>query len=93
MFRSISARRRQQTNPWFRRGTLFRAALDMLRAAKEPLTVAQVTAAVLTAKGITDATERQRRGVEAGIRSCLETNAGKTVCRVGEGVPRRWRVA
>jgi hypothetical protein len=91
--RAISARRRQQTNPWFRRGTLFRAALDVLRAAKEPLTVAQVTAAVLAARGITDATERQHRGVEAGIRSCLETNAGKTVLRVGEGVPRRWSLA
>ncbi len=91
--RAISARRRQQTNPWFKRGTLFRVALDVLRAAKEPLTVAQVTAAVLTARGITDATERQYRGVEAGIRSCLETNAGKTVQRVGEGVPRRWRIA
>jgi hypothetical protein len=90
--RAISARRRQQTNPWFRRGTLFRAALDVLRAAKEPLTVAEVTAAVLTARGITDATERQRRGVEAGIRSCLETNAGKTVQRAGEGHPMRWSV-
>jgi len=90
--RTIAARRRQQTNPWFKRGTLFRAALDVLRAAKEPLTVAQVTAAVLTTRGITDATERQQHGVEAGIRSCLETNAGKTVFRVGEGVPRRWSV-
>ncbi len=90
--RTISARRRQQTNPWFRRGTLFRAALDVLRAAKEPLTVAQITAAVLAARGVTDATTRQRQGVEAGIRSCLETNAGKTVARVGEGVPKRWKV-
>ncbi len=89
--RSISIRRRVTGNPWFKRGTLFREALDVLRNATEPLTVAGVTAAVLEAKDITNATERQRKGIEAGIRSCLETNAGKTVQRVGEGVPKRWR--
>jgi hypothetical protein len=91
--RTISARRRQKTNPWFKRGTLFREALDVLRKAAGTLTVAEVTDGVLAAKGIKDATTAQRRGVEAGIRSCLEANDGKTVQRVGEGVPRRWKVA
>ena len=90
--RTISARRRQKTNPWFKRGTLFREALDVLRVATGPLTFAEVTDAVLAANGIRDATDKQRRGVEAGIRSCLEANAGKTVQRVGDGVPKRWRV-
>jgi hypothetical protein len=31
--RAISARRRVTGNPWFKRGTLFRAALDVLRTA------------------------------------------------------------
>ena len=87
--RTISARRRQKTNPWFKRGTLFREALGVL-GRPQGLTVAEITAGVLAAKGIRDATDQQRRGVEAGIRSCLETNAGKTVRRVGEGVPKRW---
>ena len=42
--RTIAARRRQKTNPWFRRGTLFREALDMLRKATGPMTVREVTA-------------------------------------------------
>jgi hypothetical protein len=42
--RTISARRRQKTNPWFKRGTLFREALDALRKATGPLTVAEITA-------------------------------------------------
>ena len=88
--RTISARRRQKTNPWFKRGTLFREALNMLRTATEPLTVGEITAAVLAAKGIRDATVKQRNGIAAGIRSCLEANAGKTVQQVGEGVPKRW---
>ena len=66
-------------------------ALDVLRKATGPLTVAEITAAVLAAKGIRDATDRQRRGIEAGIRSCLETNAGKIVQRAGEGLPMRWK--
>jgi hypothetical protein len=32
--RAISARRRVTGNPWFKRGTLFRAALDALRASQ-----------------------------------------------------------
>jgi hypothetical protein len=90
--RRIAPKRRQLTNPWFKRGTLFRAALNVLREATEPLTVAQTAAAVMTAKGIKDATTRQRQGIEAGIRSCLEKNAGKTVQRAGEGHPMRWSV-
>jgi len=91
--RTISARRRQKTNPWFKRGTLFRKALDSLRKATGPITVGEITSAALAAKGIREATVKQRNGIAAGIRSCLESNAGKTVQRVGEGVPKRWRIA
>jgi hypothetical protein len=43
-------------------------------------------------KGITDATADQRKGIEAGVRASLENHAGKTVERVGEGAPKRWRL-
>jgi hypothetical protein len=56
----------------------------VLRKATGPLTVGEITASVLAAKGIRDATAKQRNGITAGIRSCLEANAGKTVQRVGE---------
>jgi hypothetical protein len=36
--RTISARRRQKTNPWCKWGTLFREALDVLRKGTGPLT-------------------------------------------------------
>src|ERR1700693_3659568 len=48
--RAISARRRVTGNPWFRRGTLFRAALDALRAAQGPLTVGELAKAMLAGK-------------------------------------------
>jgi len=90
--RGISVRRRVQGNPWFKRGTMFRHALDAMRQAGKPLTVREITDAVMTAQRIADATTKQRAGLEAAIRSCLESNVGKTVQRVGEGVPKRWKI-
>jgi hypothetical protein len=92
--RTISARRRQKTNPWFKRGTLFRKALDVLRKAAKLCTVAEITAGVLAAKEIKDATEQQRRGIEAGILIVPRNQCRQvSVEHVGEGVPRRWRTA
>jgi hypothetical protein len=88
--RAISARRRQRTNPGFKRGTLFREALGVLRTATAPMTVREITDAVLAAKGIGNADKRQRAGIEAGIRAAIEDNVGKIVRTAGEGVPKRW---
>lgn len=49
--RTISVRRRK-LNPWFKRGTVFRSALDVLRRAGEPLTVAEIVWRMLDAKRI-----------------------------------------
>jgi hypothetical protein len=46
---------------------------------------------MLVAKGIA-ADKKQRTGIEAGVRRSLENHAGKTVERVGEGTPMRWRL-
>jgi hypothetical protein len=90
--RAISVRRRQRTNPWFKRGTLFREALGILRTATAPMTCREIVDAVLKAKGIT-ADKRQWLGIEAGIRAALEDHAGKTVQIAGDGIPKRWRIA
>src|SRR6266850_3133560 len=52
--RPIAVRRRKP-NPWFRRGTVFRHALDVLRTAEAPLTAREIVTAMIAAKGITDA--------------------------------------
>jgi hypothetical protein len=41
--RAISAKRRFKGNPWFKQGTLFRAALDALHVAGKLLTVREIT--------------------------------------------------
>lgn len=90
--RTIAPRRRVTGNPWFKRGTLFREAVSALRRAAAPMTVAKIADVMLKAKGVREPTRKQRLGIEAGVRSSLENHAGKTVERVGEGPPKRWRL-
>ena len=47
--------RRRKPNAWFKRGTMFRGALDVLRRASAPLTVSEIAQKMLGAKGIKDA--------------------------------------
>src|SRR5437870_8660538 len=46
--RAISVKRRQP-NPWFKRGTVYRRAVDVLRVATEPLTAREIAERVLAA--------------------------------------------
>jgi hypothetical protein len=48
------ARPQAQAHPWFRRGTIYRAALDVFRAAPGPMTAREIAEAMLAAKGITE---------------------------------------
>ena len=79
--RRIPGRRRNVGNPWFKRGTMFRAALDVLRKANEPLTTMDITRRIIAAKGGREPTREQLRKVDAGLRSCLNGNEGKSVRR------------
>jgi len=88
----ISARRRNKANPWFKHGTLFRHAMDVLRTATEPLTTRQIAEAIIAGHGIKDATSKQILGVAAGLQKTLQHRLGKSVERVGEGSPMRWRL-
>ncbi len=87
--RAISAKRRNVGNPWFKRGTLFRSALDVMREAQGPLTAREIAERLLAAKGA-DATKRQREKLQAGILGSLRDYEGKDVEVVGEGTPARW---
>jgi hypothetical protein len=44
--RAISVKRRQP-NPWFKRGTVYRRAVDALRTATEPLTAREIAERVV----------------------------------------------
>jgi len=83
--------KRRQPNKWFKRGTLYRRAVDVLRTATGPMTTAEIGAAVLTAEGI-EATTADAQAVALGIQHSLKNHEGKGVERVDGYSPARWRL-
>ena len=84
--------KRRKPNKWFKRGTLYRRAVDVLRTASEPMTATEIGAAVLAAHGVEDASKEDAQNVALGIQHSLKNHEGKGVERVGEAVPARWRL-
>jgi uncharacterized protein (DUF4415 family) len=88
--RAISAKRRNMGNPWFKRGTLYRAVLDVLRKATEPMTADALAKAVLEGKQPVPSRQQEAR-IEAAILAALRQHMGKGVERVG-ALPFTWRL-
>jgi hypothetical protein len=89
--RTIAPRRRNNVNPWFRRGTVFRAALDTLRAAPAPMSAEEIAVALLQSKGVAEPTRDQRRHMYGAVERSLRNHEGKTV-EADDGRPRWWRL-
>jgi hypothetical protein len=87
---TIAAKRRNKSNPWFKRGTLFRSAVDVLRRAQAPMTAREI-AETLIADKAPQATRKQAIDLQAAILVALRKRKGAAV--VGEGAPARWRLA
>lgn len=89
---AIAGRRRVNGNPWFKRGTLFREALGILRTAQGPMSAREMILAMVAAKGGQKPTAAHIRSLTGGVTNSLRNNEGKAVERVGEGSPMRWRL-
>ncbi|MCU1250010.1 MAG: hypothetical protein JWQ49_3039 [Edaphobacter sp.] len=89
--RSISAKRRNTGNPWFRRGTMYRSAVDVLRQAGTPMTAREITLALLDGKTPTPS-RKQEKDAQAVILAALQDHAGSGVEQVGEVRPAQWRL-
>jgi hypothetical protein len=87
---SIAAKRRNKSNPWFKRGTLFRSAVDVMRRAGTPMTAREI-ADTLIADKAPQATRKQAIDLHAAILSALRKRNGGMV--VGEGAPAKWRLS
>lgn len=85
--------KRRKPNKWFKRGTLYRRAVDVLRTAPEPMTAQELAAAILAAHGVQDASKEDVQNVALGIQHSLANHDGKGVERVGEARPYRWRIS
>jgi hypothetical protein len=88
--RAISAKRRNKSNPWFKRGTLFRSAVDVLRRAGTPMTAREIADALIADKA-PQATRKQASDLQAAILAALRKRNGASV--VGDGGPARWTLA
>jgi hypothetical protein len=89
--RAISVKRRA-TGKWFKRGTLYRKALDVLRRAEAPMTATDLAWAVLAANSITTDDKKAVQILGQGIQASLRNHAGKGVQQVNEGSPARWKM-
>jgi hypothetical protein len=84
--RTISAKRRNKSNPWFKRGTLYRSALDVLWMAQAPMTAREIAEA-LKADKAAPATRKLFTDLQAAVLAALRRRQGEAL--VGEGVPVR----
>lgn len=87
--RSIAVRRRKP-NPYFKRGTIFRSVLEILRDAPAPLTASEITSRLLTSKGVAKPSRGDFRNLFGGVQASLRNNEEKSVRTTGGGKPAKW---
>ena len=85
--------KRRTANRWFKRGTLYRKALDVLRTAEQPMTATEIAQAVLAANKVTDADPKGVQVLSQGILASLRNHDGKGVQQTNEGSPARWTLS
>jgi hypothetical protein len=87
----IAPKRRNTGNPWFKRGTLYRSAIDVLRRAERPLTAREMMLAILDGKE-PQASRKQELDVQAAILAALRDHQGKGVQQIGSERPFKWEL-
>jgi hypothetical protein len=90
--RLIAPRRRNTGNPWFKRGTLYRSAVDVLRRSQVPMTSREIADALLEDKKPAP-TRPQAINIQAAILASLRSHRGLGIERVGEAEPAKWRIS
>jgi hypothetical protein len=81
---SIAAKRRNKSNPWFKRGTLFRSAVDVLRRSAVPMTAREIAETLIAGKA-PEASRKQSKDLQAAILAALRKRDGAMVVGVGGG--------
>ncbi len=84
--------RRRKSNPWFKRGTVLRHVLGVLREAEAPLTPREITERMVKAHGVVDANSAEVAKLAKSVLSALQCHKGKSLVVVGEERPMRWSV-
>jgi hypothetical protein len=90
--RRIAVKRRKP-NPWFKRGTVYRRAVDVLRVATEPMTAREIAERVLQAADIENPDKADVADLQGSILASLRNHKGNGVQRTNEGSPARWTLS
>jgi hypothetical protein len=83
----------RKANGWFKRGTLYRKALDVLRTAEQPMMATDIARKMLETHNVKNAGKTEAQIVAQGILRGLLNHNGKGVQNVAEGKPARWRLS
>src|SRR4051794_12843417 len=84
--------KRRQPNPWFKRGTVYRRAVDVLREATEPMTAREIAERVLAAANVPNPEPEALRDLTGSVLASLRNHKRSGIERTNEGAPARWRV-
>jgi hypothetical protein len=76
--RRIAVKRRKP-NPWFKRGTVYRRAVDALRTATDPLTAREIAERVLAAANISKPDKAALDDLIGTVLASLRNHEGKGV--------------
>jgi hypothetical protein len=88
--RAIAVKRRQP-NPWFKRGTVYRRAVHVLRTNGEPLIAREIAERMSAAANVGNLKPEAVRDLTGSILASMRNHNGKGVRRVGAS-PARWQL-
>lgn len=84
--------RRKKLNPWFKRGTVLRHVLGVLRKADSPLTAREITERMVMAHGVSNPDPGAIRALTTTVSSCLQSYRDRAVAAHDKSVPCRWSI-
>lgn len=90
--RRIAVKRRNKPNPFLRKGTAWLNAVSVLRVAEKPLTVREVAERVLATHGFALGKKTVLEMVNA-LHASFTNHKGKSIVKVNDELPARWRLA
>ncbi len=89
--RPIAVKRRKP-NPWFKRGTVYRAAVDTLREATGPLSAREIVDIMLASKQVTNPDKKAVVELVGAVMSSLRNHAGHGITVDRMSRPVRWQL-
>jgi hypothetical protein len=82
--------RRRKPNPWFKRGTVLRNVLEVLRTAESPMTCREIADKMLVTAGITEPDKAEHHKLVGSVSSAMISNRGRSFIMHNQGSPFRW---